>query len=210
MTPKPSGLLVVTDRTGSDIPLVERVEAALAGGVRWIWFRDRDLDAASRQSLAEDLIIPVRRMGAAFIVGGDVALACAIGADGVHLSGGAKREDILSAKQQLPSVCLIGISAHSPAEIDRAAELGVDYATLSPIFETQSKPGYGPALGPAALQSDRRREIPVLALGGISPLNTRACRNAGFAGIAIMGGVMRAKDPEGAVRAYREAWEAPG
>ena len=189
----------------------ERVEAALAGGVRWIWFRDRDLDAASRQSLAEDLFIPVRRMGAAFIVGGDVALACAIGGRRCLISVVAPSERISFRQSNNfhPYAWLASRPILQP-RIDRAAELGVDYATLSPIFATQSKPGYGPALGPAALQSARRREIPVLALGGISPLDTRACRNAGFAGIAIMGGVMRAKDPEGAVRAFREAWDGPG
>lgn len=206
MTPKPSGLLIVTDRSGSSIPLVERVLAALAGGARWIWFRDRDLDAVSRKSLAEDLIIQVRRMGAGFIVGGDIALACAIEADGVHLGGAATQKDILSARQHLPSGGLIGISAHSTAEIDRAAELGVDYATLSPIFATPSKPGYGPALGPTAIQSAGKPRVPVLALGGISPRNTAACRDTGFAGVAVMGGVMRSKDPEQAVRAYQEAW----
>ncbi len=83
----------------------------------------------------------------------------------------------------------------------RRAAAGADYVTLSPIFLTGSKPGYGPALGPAALARIARRVgLPVLALGGVGPENARACLSAGAAGVAVMGGVMRAADPGAAVR----------
>ncbi|GJE19132.1 thiamine phosphate synthase [Methylobacterium marchantiae] len=206
MTPAPSQLLVVTDRTGSPRPLVERIEAALFGGARWIWFRDRDLATVERRSLAEDILGPVREAGARLVIGGDVALACAIGADGIHLGGGATARDIDAARRDLPAGCTLGISAHSPHDIHRAEAAGVNYATLSPIFPTLSKPGYGPALGPQVLRSCRDQKIPVLALGGITPLNTAACREAGFAGVAVMGGVMRADDTRSAVRAHLDAW----
>lgn len=208
MTRKPSGLLLVTDRAGSPTGLVGKIQAALAGGARWIWFRDRDLDAVSRRVLAEELMGPVREVGARLIVGGDVALARAIGADGVHLGGGAMPPDIAAARRDLPPGCLLGISAHSPVEVIRAAEAGVDYATLSPIFATLSKPGYGPALGPDVLERGPRPTIPVFALGGVTPANAIACRDAGFSGIAVMGGVMAAGDSRAAVRAYLESWES--
>ncbi|MCJ2129097.1 thiamine phosphate synthase [Methylobacterium sp. E-045] len=190
--------------------MVERIEAALAGGARWIWFRDRDLDAASRRALAEELMGPVRDVGARLVVGGDVALARAIAADGVHLGGGAKHEDIAAARRDLPPGCLVGVSAHSPVEIGRAAEAGADYATLSPVFATSSKPGYGPALGPDILERGPRPTIPVFALGGVTPANAGPCRDGGFSGIAVMGGVMGTADSGAAVRAYLAAWETRG
>ncbi|MCC0805396.1 thiamine phosphate synthase [Methylobacterium sp. W2] len=206
MTRKPSGLLLVTDRAGSPRALVERIEAALSGGARWIWFRDRDLDAASRRALAEELMGPVRDVDARLIVGGDVALARMIGADGVHLGGGAMPVDVAAARRDLSPGCLVGVSAHSPVEVSRAAEAGADYATLSPIFATPSKPGYGPALGPTILERGSRPAIPVFALGGVTPANAGVCRDAGFSGIAVMGGVMGAADSRAAVRAYLDAW----
>ncbi|WP_036266175.1 thiamine phosphate synthase [Methylobacterium sp. 10] len=207
MTHKPSGLLLVTDRDGNPRALVERIEDALAGGARWVWFRDRDLDAASRRALVEGLMGPVRDVGARLIVGGDVALACAIGADGVHLGGGTKHRDIVAARRDLPPGCLVGVSAHSAVEVSRATEAGADYATLSPIFATSSKPGYGPVLGPDVLDRGPRPTIPVFALGGVTPANAGACREAGFSGIAVMGGVMGAADSRAAVRAYLDAWD---
>src|SRR6185295_10316753 len=61
---------------------------------------------------------------------------------------------------------LVGISAHSEDELAAAAAAGADYATFSPIFLTDSKPGYGPALGTAALAAaTRTARLPIVALG---------------------------------------------
>ena len=71
-----------------------------------------------------------------------------------------------------------------------------DYVTLSPVYSTQTKPGYGPALAPARA-SALAGEVPWLALGGIdTPVRAAACAAAGARGVAVMGAVMRATDPE--------------
>ena len=88
---------------------------------------------------------------------------------------------------------LIGCSAHDARELEAAA--GADYATLSPIFPSASKPGYGPALGVsrfAAVVAAAR--LPVIALGGVDATNVASCIDAGAAGVAVMGGVMSATD----------------
>ncbi len=73
--------------------------------------------------------------------------------------------------------------------------------TLSPLFESPSKPGYGPSLGLDGLRAAAPRiPIPVVALGGVTPENARPCIRAGAAGVAVMDTVMRAADP-GAVAA---------
>ena len=87
-----------------------------------------------------------------------------------------------------------------------AARYGADYATLSPIFATPSKPGYGPALGPAALRAARACGLPVIALGGVTAETARPCHEAGAAGIAVMGGLMRSRDPAGDVGTLLDAW----
>ncbi|MGC1211056.1 MAG: thiamine phosphate synthase, partial [Micromonospora sp.] len=87
------------------------------------------------------------------------------------------------------------------------AELGrlttEDYVTLSPVFPTPSKPGYGPPLGVDGLAGlVRLIPVPVLALGGIStPAQVTAALRAGAAGVAVLGAVMRAGDPAEAVAA---------
>ncbi|WP_232631628.1 thiamine phosphate synthase, partial [Methylobacterium sp. Leaf118] len=107
---------------------------------------------------------------------------------------------IAAARGRLGPAGLIGVSAHGPAEAAVAAAAGADYATLSPIFPSASKPGYGPALGLGALEAIRGLPIPVFALGGVGQAQAAACLRAGAAGIAVMGGLMRAPDPEAEAR----------
>ena len=194
-------LLVVTDRHGAARPLAETLRAAAAGGARFLWLRDRDLDREARRALALDLLQLLEPLGGCLVVGADVALAAETAADGVHLGGAAGPAGIAQARAALGAAALIGVSAHSPTEVAAAAEAGADYATLSPIFLTASKPGYGPALGLSALEACRTLPIPVFALGGIGAAEAPACLAAGAAGIAAMGALMRAVDPEAQTRA---------
>ena len=101
----------------------------------------------------------------------------------------------------------VGLSCHTLDDVRRAAEAGADYVTLSPVFLTDSKPGYGPALGPGIITEAERFGLPVLALGGVTPQNAAVCRAAGAAGIAVMGGVMGADDPGAAMAVLIRAWE---
>jgi thiamine-phosphate pyrophosphorylase len=202
----PSALLAVTDRHGLSRPLDETVHAILDGGAGWVWFRDRDLEPDARRELGIRVASRTRAAGAFLTVGGDVALARALGADGVHLGGGAGSDAIEAARAELGPGALIGISAHTPVEVEAAAKAGADYVTLSPIYPTASKPGYGPALGLGGIATARRAGLPVVALGGITPDRIPACRDAGAAGIAVMGGLMRAPDPVAAARTILTAW----
>ena len=80
------------------------------------------------------------------------------------------------------------------------------YAHLAPIFDPLSKPAERPALGTTALaEACRRAQRPVLAQGGITAENARACLDAGAAGIAVTGEILMADDPARAARALREA-----
>lgn len=74
--------------------------------------------------------------------------------------------------------------------------------TLSPVWETASKPGYGPALGVEGLAAAVAAVpgLPVYALGGIGPGRVAACVEAGAVGVAVMGAVMGAVDPGAVVR----------
>jgi thiamine-phosphate pyrophosphorylase len=205
----PSPLLAVTDRRGHARPLADTVRAILEGGARWIWFRDRDLDPEARRGLGAAVAARVRAAGGFLTVGGDVALARALDADGVHLGGGSGPEAVAAARSVLGADALIGVSAHAPEDAVRAAAAGADYVTLSPIYATASKPGYGPALGAGGLAASRGTGLPVVALGGIAPDRIAECREAGAAAVAIMGGLMRAADPAGAARAHLAAWNDP-
>jgi thiamine-phosphate pyrophosphorylase len=130
-------------------------------------------------------------------VNADLAAAQAAGAAGLHLpAGGDPAARLAEARQALGPGALLGVSAHGLAAAEAAAAAGAGYVTLSPVFESASKPGYGPALGPARLADMAARlAVPAIALGGVVAGNAGACLRAGAAGVAVMGAVMAAADP---------------
>lgn len=178
-------LLLLTDRKlAGPRPLADVVRAAVDGGVETVVLREKDLPRDQRADLARQL----REFVPTLLVASDPT----IDSDGVHLAGADEPWNHGAAR-----CVVVGRSCHSRAELAAAAEEGCDYATLSPIFASTSKPGYGPALGVGVL---RDAPLPVYALGGVRPANARACLDSGAIGVAVMGYVMRAADPAAAVR----------
>ena len=150
--------------------------------------REKDLDRDERAELATRL---VRRCGGGrVVVASDPGVALDSGAHGVHLAAhdppAPKGLDLR-----------IGRSWHLGEPVPDDA----DHVTVSPVFLTSSKPGYGPPIGLGGLRrAVRQAGRPVIALGGIDAARARQCRAAGAAGTALMGSVMRATDPTSVVR----------
>jgi len=195
-------LLVISDRSQARLPLIDIAEAAFRGGCRWFSLREKDLPAAERRVLLADLVELGRPFGALVMAHEDIGAVEAVSAAGVHLPAGS---DPAAARRRLPRG-LIGVSAHSENEAGAQLRAGADYVTLSPIFLTDSKPGYGPALGLDALAAAAAKAPgPIVALGGITPHNAAACLAAGARGVAVMGEIMRAADPETTIRRLLQA-----
>jgi thiamine-phosphate pyrophosphorylase len=183
-------VLIITDRHQAERPLEEIAAALFAGGCRWLSLREKDLSAPERRALLKRLAALAKNCGATVTVHDDLDAAAALGI-GIHLPA---QGSVAAARRILGSGALIGISAHSIEDVAKAAGGGADYATLSPIFLTQSKPGYGPALGLDVLHCAAK--LPLLALGGVDAGNAGSCIAAGAAGIAVMGEAMRAANPQ--------------
>lgn len=179
------------------------VRIALDGGCRWISVREKDLPPAEQMALAREVKELAAPFAALVTLHGDAALALEAGV-GVHLPS---RSDVASARALLGPERWLGVSTHAEDEILSAAAGGADAVTSSPIFGSASKPAYGPALGIERLAAiTRQSPLPVIALGGIEdPARAHACLEAGAAGIAVMGAIMRASDPAAATAGLIEA-----
>src|SRR5262249_44655611 len=146
--------------------------------VDWVQVREKDLPARSLMEFVGSLI----GRGPKVIVNTRADIALAAGAQGVHLPGGSIAPSRL---RPFAGGMLIGVSCDSIGDVAQGADEGADYVFLSPIFESPSKPGYGPALGLDILAAACARvRIPVLALGGVSERNAAECVKAGAAGFA--------------------------
>lgn len=117
----------------------------------------------------------------------------AAGADGVHLTTRSLRPNII--REVFGAELLIGVSTHSLAEARLARDEAADFAVLGPVFETISKPIYGPALGLRKLAEAAQdlKSFPIIGLGGVTVDNAADCLAAGAAGIA---GISLFEDPK--------------
>ena len=189
-------LLLITDRKQAREPLADILGAAFAAGCRWASVREKDLPVTEQIALARSLLPVARQFGARLILHGDPAAARGAGVDGAHLAASG---DATAARAMLGPEALIGLSVHTPAEA--ASAFAADYIVAGPAYETASKPGYGPALNAAGISAIAKRSSgPVIAVGGIAAHNLSDIMKAGAAGIAVMGGIMRADDPAAEMR----------
>jgi thiamine-phosphate pyrophosphorylase len=204
-------LYYITDRTqfpGNDADqraaLLLRIGGAARAGVDYIQLREKDLAPREVERLARDAVRAVRENSSTtkLLINArtDIALAC--DADGVHLPGVHLPSDDLPASEvrSLWMKCanrepVIGVSAHSVADVRYAEAHGATFAVLAPIFEKvqATTPGIGLAAlraasaalaAPADVEASYRGGFCVLALGGVTQANAEACARAGAAGVA--------------------------
>jgi len=194
-------LMVITDPVllkGRDAVGVLR--QAVAGGATMVQVRWKDGTPAEvlelTRALVAALTVPV-------LVNDRVDVALAAGAAGAHLGWDDLPLD--AVRPSLPAGFVLGISVGSPDEAARAPATA-DYWSVGPCFATPTKADAGPPLGPegfAALARLAPEGTPVIGIGGITAANARAIVAAGAAGVAVIGGVLGAADPEESARRIR-------
>ena len=145
---------------------------------------------------------------ALFILNDRPDLVAATGADGVHV--GQDDVAVSEARAIVGPDRLIGLSTHSPAQVDAAADLDVDYIGVGPVHATPTKPGRAAVgLGLVGYAAEHA-SVPFFAIGGISPENIAAVRSAGAKRIAVVRALTDASDPARAARQLRHGISAAG
>lgn len=201
------GLYAITDAVlAAQAGLEAQVRAALAGGAQMIQYRDKGTDGARRRDEACALQSLCTSYDVPLIINDDVELAATVAAAGVHLG----RDDpaIAQARRRLGERAVIGVSCYndfSRAEASRAA--GADYVAFGSFFPSPTKPRAVRA-GTALLERARAElNLPVVAIGGITPENGRELVAAGADMLAVIHGVFGQCDVEAAARRYALLFE---
>ncbi|HEY4962170.1 MAG TPA: thiamine phosphate synthase [Terriglobales bacterium] len=192
-------LYYITDRKGfgeteseQRTALLRRIAEAARAGVEYIQLREKDLAAEELEQLAREAVSAVHENSATtkLLINSRADMAIAVGADGVHLPAGFPpadqiRDYWLHHGDREP---LIGVSAHSIEDVRQAESNGASLAVLAPIFEKAATEAEG--IGLKVLRQacspspGQQGGFAVLALGGVTLVNARACVDAGAAGLA--------------------------
>jgi len=172
----------------------EFLVAVLRGGVDAVQLRVKQASDAQIISTGRRFSELCSAHGALFILNDRPDLVVETGADGVHL--GQEDAAVTEARALIGPRPLIGLSTHSPAQVDRAAVAGVDYIGVGPVHETPTKPGR-PAVGLELVRyASAHANMPWFAIGGIDPGNVHAVLAAGARRIAVVRALTAAADPE--------------
>lgn len=193
-------LIVVTDPDcGAGRTVMDVIRAALRGGAPAIQLRMKDAPAREMADVARALLAETRAADALLFINDRVDVALAVGADGAHV--GQDDLPVAAARAIAPAGFLLGVSAET-AELARAAQGdGADYVGVGPVYLTGSKADAGDAVGVERIaQVAAAVHIPVVGIGGITIANAPPILRAGAAGVAVISAVMRAADPQAAVR----------
>ena len=183
------------------LDLVARVTAA---GVTLVQLREKNLSARVLFELAAGAADLARGSRTRVLVNDRADVARAAGCDGVHLA--ADSLEASTVRRAFGPDFVVGVSAHSHAEARAARDGGADFALLGPVFDTPSKRAYGPPLGLERFGEAARAlsPFPVVALGGVTLENARACFDTGARGVAAIRLFADAGDLAAVLRAAEE------
>ncbi len=196
-------LLLISDsrRFEHHQAMMDVFEQALQGGVDTILLREKALDSAKLLALASQARMLTAAHQARLIIHSQADIAKAVNADGVHVDA-ASISDIAQIKQWLGEGFMLSASCHHKEELKLAEQQGADFCFLSPVFPTQSHP-HAPTLGAETfLKLAASTNIPVIALGGITPEVIPLLQGHG---IATISGILDAESPKQAAQSLLHA-----
>lgn len=196
-------LYLVTDASDRSRDYAAFLAGVIEAGVGMVQLRDKALSDKDLVAMARVFARACRDNGALFIVNDRVDVALFCGADGVHLGQDDATPD--DVRKLAGSDFIIGLSTHSPEQIDAANKTPADYIGVGPVHETPTKPGR-PAVGLDLVRyAARAAQKQFFAIGGIDASNAASVIDAGARSISVLRAISGAPDPAAATRELIDA-----
>ena len=176
----------ITDSEISGLSHPDQVRLLADAGATLVQLREKKLPALDFYNQAKS----VSASGLTLIINDRVDVALAVNAAGVHLGQDDLPPD--EARKLLGDKAIIGYSTHNVAQARAAAALRVDYIAIGPIFQTATKAKPDPEVGLDGLRAvrDAVGEVPLVAIGGITPANAAAVIQAGADSVALISALL--------------------
>ncbi len=197
-----SRLYVITNRNlCQPKSIVSVVSEVLDAGVKTIQLREKDLNDTDLLRIALPISRLCKNYEAHLFINSNVQIAIDVGAAGLHLPD--NDISVQEVREKTQNELMVACSTHSILTAKKRETEGADFITYSPIYRTyriKGKPIGLDKLGTLA----RHVNIPMFALGGITPTRVKECISAGASGVAVMSGIVSATDSALQAKAYLE------
>ena len=199
MTISMSDIICITARKLCGGDFIEQLEKIVKAAPKYIILREKDLDEAEYRALAQKAIEICSNSDTKLVLHYFWKTAIELGADSIHLPLHLLRE--LSAEEK-SRFGLIGASCHSAEDAVEAEKLGATYITAGHVFATDCKKGLPPRGLDFLREVCQSVDIPVYAIGGITPENYPQVIETGASGACVMSGFMRCSEPKELMRKF--------
>ena len=189
-----TSLYFITDSTGfTEEEFLQRIEAALQGGVTFLQIREKEKTTREYLSLAQKVHALTRKYNVPLIIDDRLDIALAMDAEGVHLGQSDMPIDL--ARKILGPDKIIGATAKTVPQALEAWQQGADYLGVGAIYPTTTK------VKTVLTSTDTLRDIcnavpiPANAIGGLNQDNIDVLAGIPIAGICVVSAIMKAEDP---------------
>jgi 8-oxo-dGTP diphosphatase len=183
---------LITPAVGDDEnAFLQQLSSAVSNGIEMVQLRQKNLAPDEFENLARHVIRVCHDAGARVLLNASVEIFNRLNADGIQLNAAALMQ---LQKRPLTQKYLVAASCHDANEIQKACDLGLDFALVSPVQPTATHPDARPLGWKRFAELTELSTIPVYALGGVSKTDTSIAWSNGGQGIA----------------AIRALWEQPG
>lgn len=194
-------IICITNRKLCDNDFLTQIEKIIVSRPDSVVLREKDLNQNDYTALARKVLSLCQKYSVAFTIHFYYQTALKLGIGRIHLPLAVLRR---MSRDEKKCFSVIGVSCHSADEAKEAESLGASYITAGHIFPTDCKAGLA-GRGLAFLREVKNRvDIPLYAIGGISPENAPEVISAGADGICIMSGFMKSDNPDELISAIKE------
>lgn len=207
------GLYLVTPNWDDTARMVACTAAALEAGAAMVQYRHKEASDELRREQGAALLALCRRYRRPFIVNDHLSLCLTLGADGVHVGG--TDASVREARAALGPDKIVGASCYGELELARAAERdGATYAAFGGFYPSPVKRYTFITEPELLLEAKRELTLPLVVIGGMTPLNAAPLVERGADMVAAITSVYLADDPAAAVRQFdtlfAQHWKTSG
>lgn len=189
----------ITDIEISGLSTPEQVERLIHGGATVVQLREKTSPGFDQFEAAALAIAYAKRHGVKVIINDRVDIAIFAGADGVHVG----QDDLppIQARRLLGDAAIIGFSTHNIEQVLQAVAMPIDYLAFGPVFATDTKQQPDPVVGLEVLRrvKDLAKDLPLVAIGGITRNNLASVLAAGADSAAMISGLLGGPEPIDAI-----------